>query len=53
MNQVKRNADLEALDMAYYQLDNGFEASLIRYLQSAWDDPEFMVYCDSISFKQK
>lgn len=53
LTQVKRSADLDALDMAYYQLDNEFEASLIRYLQSAWDDPEFMVYCDSISFKQK
>jgi len=53
LTQVKRSADLDALDMAYYQLDEVFEACLIEYLQRSWNDPEFMLYCDSISFKQK
>ncbi len=53
LTQVKRSADLDALDMAYYQLDEVFEACLTEYLQRSWNDPEFMLYCDSISFKQK
>jgi len=53
LTQVKRSADLDTLDMAYYQLDEVFEASLTEYLQRSWNDPEFLVYCDSISFKQK
>lgn len=53
LTQVKRSADLDALDMAYYQLDEVFEASLTEYLQHSWNDPEFMEYCDSISFKRK
>lgn len=53
LTQVKRSADLDALDMSYYQLDEVFEACLTEYLQRSWNDPEFMMYCDSISFKQK
>lgn len=53
LNKVKRGADLEALDMAYYQLEDKFEASLTMYLERVWNDPEFVMYCDSISFKRK
>ncbi|WP_300664208.1 hypothetical protein [Fluviicola sp.] len=52
LNKARRSANLNALDMAYYQLDEEFEQLLTDYLQQHWDTPEFIAYCDSISFKR-
>ncbi len=52
LNKAKRSANLDKLDMAYYQLDEEFEQLLTDYLQKGWNDPEFIAYCDSISFKR-
>lgn len=52
LNKAKRSANLDKLDMAYYQLDEEFEQLLINYLQKGWNDTEFIAYCDSISFKR-
>ncbi|MNE11350.1 hypothetical protein D3C80_1041040 [compost metagenome] len=52
LNKAKRSADLNALDMAYYQLDEEFEKLLIDYLRQHWENLEFVAYCESISFKR-
>lgn len=52
LNKAKRSADLDTLDMAYYQLEEEFETSLIKYLQKEWNNPEFIDYCLSISYKR-
>lgn len=52
LNKAKRSANLEKLDMAYYQLDEEFEQLITDYAQQEWNNPEFIAYCDSISFKR-
>lgn len=52
LNKARRSANPDKLDMAYYQLDEEFEQVLINYLQQHWEIPEFITYCDSISFKR-
>lgn len=53
LNKAKRSANLEKLDMTYYQLDEEFEQLITDYAQREWNNPEFIAYCDSISFKRE
>lgn len=39
--------------MKYYGLGEEFEKLITDYAQREWNNPEFIAYCDSISFKRE